>query len=169
MSKNRIQLKYGDEHKVFLQGIISRGIMNSGEVMDMFCLACNRCGGKKAIKISNYHHNRKYMKCYYLVELPEVQAERNEKLKNFIICINQEIRDLGLEIKKAIDEDSRFDLITDPIIFVIFNEVILRFSESSLPSLFCATRLTDQVLDYKLESLLKLTSPRTSWNSWGSS
>jgi len=83
--------------------------MNSAEVTDMFCMACQRCRGNRRFNESSYFLPSCLIKIKYIVELPEMQSERNEKLKNFIICINQEIKDLGLEIKKAIDEESRYN------------------------------------------------------------
>ena len=76
--------QYSDEHRIFLQGIMSKGILNAEEVHSLLRMACGRCK----------------------VETPVDRPGKLEKLKKFIITINKELGDLGLEIRKALDEDS---------------------------------------------------------------
>ena len=45
--------------------------------------------------------------CDFSVRLPTDPKDQNEKLKRFILCINQELEDLYLGIKKALDENCR--------------------------------------------------------------
>jgi hypothetical protein len=42
-----------------------------------------------------------------LVAMPEDRKEQAEKLKRFIICINEELDGLNIGIKKALDENCR--------------------------------------------------------------
>ena len=76
---------YSDEHRIFLQGIMARGILNAEEVHTLLKMACRRCN----------------------VEIPVDQKGKMEKLKRFIQTINKELESVGLQIKKALDEDAR--------------------------------------------------------------
>ena len=38
---------YGDEHRLFVQGIMSRCVLNSNEVFDLFKKSCIAAGGEK--------------------------------------------------------------------------------------------------------------------------
>ena len=74
---------YSDEHRIFLQGIMSRGILCAEEVHTLLKMSCGRCN----------------------VEIPPDSTGRMEKLKKFIQTINKELEGLGFQIKKALDED----------------------------------------------------------------
>ena len=74
--------QYSDEHRIFLQGIMSKGILNAEEVHSLLRMACGRCK----------------------VETPVDRQGKLEKLKKFIITINKELGDLGLEIRKALED-----------------------------------------------------------------
>ena len=76
---------YSDEHRIFLQGIMARGILNAEEVHTLLKMACRRCN----------------------VEIPVDGAGKIEKLKRFIQTINKELESVGLQIKKALDEDAK--------------------------------------------------------------
>ena len=41
--------------------------------------------------------------------VPEETRDQHEKLKLFIVCINTKLEDLNLTIKKALDEESRYN------------------------------------------------------------
>ena len=86
---------YSDEHRIFLQGIMARGILNAEEVHTLLKMACRRCN----------------------VEIPVDGKGKMEKLKRFIQTINKELECLGLQIKKALDEDAR----TRAAFFVLCN------------------------------------------------
>lgn len=36
--------KYSDQHRIFLQGFMCRGILNLQEVIDLYTIARKRCG-----------------------------------------------------------------------------------------------------------------------------
>jgi hypothetical protein len=38
---------YGDEHRIFLQGIMTRGILSHQEVLKLFATATDRCKGRR--------------------------------------------------------------------------------------------------------------------------
>lgn len=76
---------YSDEHRIFLQGIMARGILNAEDVHMLLKMACRRCG----------------------VEIPVDGKGKMEKLKKFIQTINRELEPMGLQIKKALDEDTK--------------------------------------------------------------
>lgn len=70
---------YSDEHRIFLQGIMARGILNAEDVHMLLKMACRRCG----------------------VEIPVDGKGKMEKLKKFIQTINRELEPMGLQIKKS--------------------------------------------------------------------
>ena len=76
--------RYSDEHRIFLQGIMSKGILNAKEADNLLRMACGRCK----------------------IEIPVYRQGRSEKITKFVMTINKELGDLGLEIRKAFDEDS---------------------------------------------------------------
>ena len=76
---------YSDEHRIFLQAIMAPGILNAEEVHTLLKMACKRCN----------------------VEIPTDGKGKMEKLKKFIQTINKELESVGLQIKKALDEDAK--------------------------------------------------------------
>lgn len=76
---------YSDEHRIFVQGIMTRGILNSEEVYSLLDMACRRCD----------------------VEMPVDRKEKSLKLVKFIQTINRELEPMGMIIKKALDEDTK--------------------------------------------------------------
>lgn len=86
---------YSDEHRIFLQAIMARGILNAEEVHTLLNMACRRCK----------------------VEIPTDPKGKMEKLKRFIQTINKELESVGLQIKKALDEDAK----TRAAFFVLCN------------------------------------------------
>ena len=69
---------YSDEHRIFLQGIMARGILNAEEVHTLLKMACRRCN----------------------VEIPVDQKGKMEKLKRFIQTINKELESVGLQMHR---------------------------------------------------------------------
>ena len=45
---------------------------------------------------------------FVLVDVPEDKRTQQEKLRTFIMCINNKIEDLNMTIKKAVDEEFRY-------------------------------------------------------------
>jgi len=76
--------KYSDEHRIFLQGIMCRGVLNEKEVHSLHDKTLTACG----------------------FEIPEKKSEKDQLLVDMIQTINAQIRDLGLLIKKGQDEDT---------------------------------------------------------------
>ena len=74
---------YSDEHRIFLQAILSRGIMNADEARAQFEMACKRLN----------------------VKIPVEEKNKREKFKRFLEAINAELKSLRLEIKVTFDED----------------------------------------------------------------
>ena len=72
-------MKYEDEHRLFLQGIMSRGMMGFDETFKLFKLICERCD----------------------VGIPESKKEVVENLALLVREINKTIEDLSLEILKV--------------------------------------------------------------------
>ena len=42
---------YGDEHRIFVQGIMCKGVLKSSEVRDLYRLAMKRCRGQCQISV----------------------------------------------------------------------------------------------------------------------
>jgi len=76
--------KFDDEHRIFLQGIMCKGILNDKEVHALHSRALKACS----------------------IEIPEKKPERDLLLVTNIQIINGEIEKLGLKIRKGQDEDT---------------------------------------------------------------
>lgn len=76
--------KYSDEHRMFLQGIMCKGVLNDREVHRLHDRALKACN----------------------IEIPEKKSEKDQLLVENIQTINGEISKLGLSIRKGQDEDS---------------------------------------------------------------
>ena len=76
--------RYQDEHRIFLQGMMCKGILKEKDVYSLH---------NKALKICN-------------IAIPETKDEKNSLLTKNIQIINMELRKVGLLIKKGQDEDS---------------------------------------------------------------
>ena len=76
--------KFDDEHRIFLQGIMCKGILNDKEVHALHLSSLKACS----------------------VEIPEKRQERDQLLVKNIQTINDEIEKLGLKIRKGQDEDT---------------------------------------------------------------
>lgn len=77
-------MPYGDEHRMFLQGIMARGALASQEVIDMYTTILERCD----------------------VEPPDTKDALLSRVANTVREINAEISDLNLVIVKIFDETS---------------------------------------------------------------
>jgi len=75
---------YDDEHRIFVQGIMCKGILNHKEVLALH---------EKALKATN-------------TEVPEKKSERQEMLVKMMQVINENLEKVGLIIRKGVDEDS---------------------------------------------------------------
>jgi len=75
---------YEDEHRIFLQGLMCKGVLNSKEV--------------------NALHEKALVICK--VEVPQEKKERQHLLARNIQIINNELEHVGLVIRKGIDEDT---------------------------------------------------------------
>ena len=74
---------YQDEHRIFVQGIMCKGILNERGVNSLHEKALSRCN----------------------IKIPEKKSEQNALLLKNIQIINAELRKVGLLIKKSQDED----------------------------------------------------------------
>lgn len=122
---------YSDEHRIFLQGIMARGILNAEEVHTLLNMACRRCK----------------------VEIPVDSKGKMEKLKHFIQTINKEIECIGLQIKKALDEDAK----TRAAFFVLCNNYD-RSQEASQLTVKAMVDFSSNEMEYfkiLLENILK--------------
>jgi len=76
---------YGDEHRIFLQAIMNKGILEGYEVFNFFTIACERAG----------------------VPVASDQTMKNKQLVKFLKIINEEIgKHCGMKIVKATDEEN---------------------------------------------------------------
>ena len=75
---------YEDEHRIFLQGLMCKGVLNPKEVNALH---------EKALAICN-------------IEIPEKKAERQLLLVKNISTINDQIAPIGLVVRKGVDEDT---------------------------------------------------------------
>ena len=78
--------RYADEHRIFLQGIMCKGVLNDKEVHALH---------DKALKACN-------------IDIPEKKTEKDQLLVSNIQLINSEIKKIGLLIKKGQDEEKPF-------------------------------------------------------------
>ena len=76
--------RYQDEHRIFLQGMMCKGILKEKDVYSLH---------NKALKVCN-------------IPIPETKDEKNSLLSKNIQTINMELRKVGLFIKKGQDEDT---------------------------------------------------------------
>lgn len=76
--------KYQDEHRIFVQGLMCRGFLKEKDVHALHNKALRMCG----------------------ISIPETKEDKNSLLTSNIQTINQELRKVGLLIKKGQDEDS---------------------------------------------------------------
>jgi hypothetical protein len=51
MYRNSKREVFGEEHMTFLQGIMTKGIMNTSQVQELFRMSCNHYDGKNSIII----------------------------------------------------------------------------------------------------------------------
>ena len=80
-----MQMEYGDEHRIFLQGIMGAGILKGNEMWELIDVALKRIG---------------YM-------LPDDKMAKHRYLKDFVKCINEEIERINLKIENISDEESK--------------------------------------------------------------
>jgi len=73
-----------DQHRVFLQGLMCRGILNNKEVNTLFEKSLRVCG----------------------LEVPEKRKEVTDLLVATIHVINDHLGEVGLGVRKGVDEDS---------------------------------------------------------------
>jgi len=78
------RVEYEDEHRLFLQGIMARGVLNNKEVHALHEKVLAVCG----------------------IEVPEKRAELLDLLAGNIRTINDQLEELGMLIKKGVDEDT---------------------------------------------------------------
>ena len=76
--------EYEDEHRLFLQGIMAKGVLNNKEVHSLH---------EKVLKMCN-------------IEVPEKRKDLIDLLAKNIRTINNEIESVGLMIKKGVEEDT---------------------------------------------------------------
>jgi len=76
--------EYEDEHRLFVQGIMAKGVLNNKEVHALH---------EKVLKICN-------------IEIPEKKKDLIDLLAKNIRTINNEIESVGLMIKKGVEEDT---------------------------------------------------------------
>ena len=76
--------KYQDEHRIFLQGMMCKGILKEKDVYALHNKSLKMCG----------------------ISIPETKEDKNSLLTKNIQTINTELRKVGLLIKKGLDEDS---------------------------------------------------------------
>ena len=74
---------YGDEHRIFLQGLMCRGILDAKEVNRLLEVALENCK----------------------IDIPDQKTEKQKLLLQIITEINENLGDLDLMIKKGVDED----------------------------------------------------------------
>ena len=76
--------EYEDEHRLFLQGIMAKGVLNNKEVHSLH---------EKVLKMCS-------------IEMPEKRKDLIDLLAKNIRTINNEIEGVGLMIKKGVEEDT---------------------------------------------------------------
>jgi len=76
--------RYEDEHRIFVQGIMCKGVLNSKEVNLLHEKALRKCG----------------------IEVPEKRKDQQDLLLANIKTINEELDTAGLTIRKGVDEDT---------------------------------------------------------------
>ena len=76
--------EYEDEHRLFLQGIMAKGVLNNKEVHTLH---------EKVLKMCS-------------IEIPEKRKDLIDLLASNIRTINNEIESVGLMIKKGVEEDT---------------------------------------------------------------
>ena len=76
--------EYEDEHRLFLQGIMAKGVLNNKEVHALH---------EKVLKMCS-------------IEMPEKRKDLIDLLAKNIRTINNEIEEVGLMIKKGVEEDT---------------------------------------------------------------
>jgi len=77
-------IEYEDEHRIFLQGLMCKGVLNSKEVNALH---------EKALTICN-------------LEIPDKKVDRQNLLAKNIHTINDQLDHIGLMVKKGVDEDT---------------------------------------------------------------
>ena len=75
---------YEDEHRIFLQGLMCKGVLNSKEVNALHEKTLNVCK----------------------IDIPEKRKERQDLLAKNIQTINDQLEHVGLVIRKGVDEDT---------------------------------------------------------------
>ena len=79
--------EYGDAHRMFVQSIMKRGVLNSNEVFDLIKLVCK----KQKIPLRND------------------TVGRNEDRAKFLKCIKAKLENLGFTLKNIADEEELND------------------------------------------------------------
>lgn len=74
---------YDDEHRIFLQGMMSRGILDFKTVLSLLEATLGLCK----------------------IAMPGSRAERDQAIMKLVHDINDKIRDLNLTIRKGVDEE----------------------------------------------------------------
>jgi len=75
---------YDDEHRIFVQGMMCKGILNTNEVNELHRKALTLCQ----------------------IEVPDKKTERQSLLVRNIQIINEQLDLVGLTIRKGVDEDT---------------------------------------------------------------
>lgn len=75
---------YDDEHRMFVQGIMCKGILNQKEVTALH---------EKALRACN-------------IEIPEKKAEKQDLLVKLMVVININLEKVGMVVRKGVDEDT---------------------------------------------------------------
>jgi len=106
---------YSDEHRMFLQGMMSRGAANTRQVNNLLTLVLRNCS----------------------IPVPERKEERQMVLLDMIHKINKQLQDIGLAIKKGVDEEDGTNY------FMLISE-----SERTEACKKAQINLSDQELEY---------------------
>lgn len=77
-------VEFDDEHRIFVQGIMCKGILNQKEVTALH---------EKALKACN-------------IEIPEKKVEKQELLVKMMTVINDSLEKVGMVVRKGVDEDT---------------------------------------------------------------
>jgi len=75
---------YDDEHRIFLQGMMSHGILDFKSVFELLEAALGLCK----------------------IAIPDSRAERDKAIMKLVSEINDNIRELNLTIRKGVDEEN---------------------------------------------------------------
>ena len=91
------RVEYEDEHRLFLQGIMARGVLNNKEVLPVPSIPSTS---------PQVHALHEKVLAVCGIEVPEKRAELLDLLAGNIRTINDQLEELGMLIKKGVDEDT---------------------------------------------------------------